>query len=720
MKSLGTIIIFFVFFCGTIMGYTINGRISSPTGEAIPAAHIYLPAEKTGTTADIEGYYTLEIGPGVHKFKVTAVGFRDIDTSLTISGDRELNFVMQSEAMIGDIVVVAASRVEQSILDTPVSTTVASGDILAERATTDIKDAIEHIPGVSINKYQISIRNSSGYSQGCGSRVTMLIDGVPVIAGDTGEIKWDALPTNAVSQVEVVKGAGSALYGSGSIGGTVNIVTKKPSKIISGANPNGELKIFSKLGVYDEPVWEEWNWTNKTLTLKNVGFLWGSKTTNSYYLATADITQSDGYRQGDDFIRGKSFLKYNHKFSDYKSITTFLNLGYEDRASYFQWESPKKALNTEPGRENDRVWSSKVFGALIYEDDIPSRHLFFTGKLYDIFSNWNSKIYNTDTEQYELEASRGNKIGADAQLIFTWDKQLISGGGEFAFMNNTSVTFGDHIGWGGAIFIQDEISYIHPVVFNIGGRFDLFWVDSANTDFFIGISPKSSIIYHLTENLTLRANLSSGFRIPTMAELFTRTNAGGIIRVEPNPDLEPERGYTTELGMSYAKNQYIFTGALFYNLYQNMIEPRPIYGFVFQFKNYHKVRIYGGEITGNLELGRLNLSGGYMFTSSVDLETDEKLPYRPDHSVTASMGYSIWDNLTLGTDFRYKSKPKYALFTNSPAVDKKVVDFYAKWVLGAFNISARVNNAFNYNYTEIENNIAPIRHFVLSLDYRVF
>jgi len=710
----------FLTFATIISAYTISGKISEKKGNPIPAAHIYLPSEQTGTTADIDGNYTIDVGPGVHKFEISALGYLNIDTSFNVSGDKVIDFIMHSQAMVGDVVVVSASRIEQSILDTPISTTVAKGDILSARATAGMDDAMKYIPGITMNKYQISIRNSSGYSQGCGSRVAMLIDGVPVTSGDTGEIKWDALPTNAVSQVEIVKGAGSALYGSGALGGVVNIVTLKPSKIFDGSGKSVELKVFSKFGAYDKPHWDDWVWTNRTLTLKGGGFLWGKKIGKTSYLATADMTQSDSYRQNDDFFRGKSFLKLHHDISDNRSITTFVNLAYEDRGSYFEWRSPEEALLSVVGRENDRVWSSKAFGALIYKGDNPAKHLFFQGKLYDIFNNWSSRIFNVNTQENEQEASKGNKIGADAQLIFTWNKQIISGGGEFSFLNNTSVTFGDHYGWGGAVYIQDELSYFHPLVIDLGGRFDLFWIDSSSTDFFIGVSPKVSAIYHITEHIAAHANLSSGFRIPNMAELFTRTNAGGVLRVEPNPDLEPEQGYTSEAGFNMANDKYILTCAAFYNFYSDMIEPTPIYGTLVKFTNFRRVQIYGAEISGNTRIGRLNFNGGYMFTSSTDMDSGDKLPYRPDHSVTLSAGYAVIDSLTLGADFRYKSKIGYGLYKADLVVDQKVLDLYSRWRIGPIAVSARVNNALNYNYTEIERNIAPIRHYVLSLEYDVF
>ena len=700
--------------------YTVSGTIRNAEGEPVPAAHIYIPAEQVGTAADLDGNFSFEVPAGTHRFKITAVGYEEIDTALTIFSDTTLRFVLKSEAIRGEKVVVTASRVEQSVLDVPITTTIAPGDVVSSQSITGFNEAMQHIPGVHMNKYQVSIRNTSGYSQGAGSRVVMLIDGVPVLSGDTGEIKWDALPTNVVSQVEVVKGAGSALYGSGAIGGVINIITLDPIHIYGSADFKGFLKVFSKVGMYDNPHWEQWRWSDKPLTMQNLGFLWGRANHKLYYYVTGDLTRSDGYREGDDFVRGKSFAKFKYQLGETKSITAFVDAAYEDRGSFFQWESPVHALSTEPGRENDRVWSGKLFSAVIYRGDKPQKHLFFTIRAYNLFNNWNSRLFNTNLGEYEREGSHSDKFGTDAQVVFSWDKQIFTCGAEACAVTNTSTMFGDHFGWGGAAFAQDEISYLHPLVFNIGGRFDFFWVDSASTDFFTGISPKISAIYHITEFMSVHASAASGFRMPTMAELFTRTNAGGVLRVEPNPDLKPERGYSSEIAVNYAKDGLVLTGAGFYNYFSDMIEPTPIYGTLVKFANLQRVEIKGAELTLSAKIGKASFSGGYLYTSSKDLDTGEKLPYRPEHNVKFSAEYELASWLALGGDFRYNSAPLYTLYKADPVVDAKVFDLFAKLNFGRFNLNFRVNNAGNYNYTVIERNIEPIRHFVLSAEYSIF
>ncbi len=119
----------------------------------------------------------------------------------------------------------------------------------------DLQEALEAAPGVHFIGSQINIRGSTGFTFGAGNKVLLLMDGVPVYASDTGEFNWDMLPPLDVEQIEVLKGAGSTLWGSSALGGVVNIITKDPSS-------TGKLMFSTSIGRYDEPAFGEWQWTD--------------------------------------------------------------------------------------------------------------------------------------------------------------------------------------------------------------------------------------------------------------------------------------------------------------------------------------------------------------------------------------------------------------------------------------------------------------------------
>ena len=105
--------------------------------------------------------------------------------------------------------------------------------------------------GIQFVNGQINIRGSTGYIQGLNSRVLLTVDGVPMNQGDRGGIDWDLLAVDEIESVDILKGAGSSLYGSAALGGVVNVTTRDV--------PNG---LHSRLrltgGAYADPPYAIW------------------------------------------------------------------------------------------------------------------------------------------------------------------------------------------------------------------------------------------------------------------------------------------------------------------------------------------------------------------------------------------------------------------------------------------------------------------------------
>ena len=127
-----------------------------------------------------------------------------------------------------DDVVISASKYEQKLGDVPVSMAVIKPALIENKATRDAQAIVEQVPGVQINENQVSIRGGSGWSYGAGSRVLVMVDGMPMLAGDANDIKWSAIPLENISQIEILKGASSVLYGSSALNGVINIRTQYP------------------------------------------------------------------------------------------------------------------------------------------------------------------------------------------------------------------------------------------------------------------------------------------------------------------------------------------------------------------------------------------------------------------------------------------------------------------------------------------------------------
>jgi iron complex outermembrane receptor protein len=195
--------------------------------------NVRLQGTVRGTTTGVRGEYRI---PDVSAGKVTLVfslvGYlREIRTDVIVEEGKEtvLDVAMTGSTIQTEQVVVTAGKREQSLQDVPVSISVLDAAEISQRNSTSLEDALRYIPGVNMTGTQVNIRGSSGYSLGAGSRVLMLLDGIPFLAGDTGELNFESVPMGQVDRIEVVKGASSALYGSNALGGVVNIITKPTS-----------------------------------------------------------------------------------------------------------------------------------------------------------------------------------------------------------------------------------------------------------------------------------------------------------------------------------------------------------------------------------------------------------------------------------------------------------------------------------------------------------
>jgi iron complex outermembrane receptor protein len=121
-------------------------------------------------------------------------------------------------------------------------------DAIRMRSVTSLDQALENAAGFGVIDGQIDLRGSTGFNWAAGSRVLMMVDGHPLINGDTGGINWDVVPVEEVEKVEIVKGAGSALYGSNAMAGMVNVITRDPSSI-------PETRARLTWGFYDTPAY---------------------------------------------------------------------------------------------------------------------------------------------------------------------------------------------------------------------------------------------------------------------------------------------------------------------------------------------------------------------------------------------------------------------------------------------------------------------------------
>ncbi len=715
----------------------VDGMITDENGDPLPGANISLTGTGKGASTNLDGeYIIIGLEPGNYEFKVTMMGYESTSQDVTLVADRKISFRLLPKAFMSQPVIVTASRTEQRLQVSPVSTCVIDAEQISERNFLSADEAMRFVPGVTMSDDQVSIRNSTGYAKGVGARVLLLVDGVPMLAGDTGEIKWDALPIGQIQQMEVVKSAGSALYGSNAMGGVINIITRKPDKTAT-------YKITTEFGIWDKPAYEAWEWSDHTRTFHRIGVEHSRKIGDVGLILSLEEKQNESYRQGDSYMRGQFFGKVVWELEGAKKLTFFTNIAYEDHGTALVWKGQSSALECDSTNIDDRVYSSKVQVNSIYEGSSHGGKRNWNIKGY---ANWyfNDSFLSDGNGGYDLLFSKNIKSGIDGQYtVVPLDGHRLTGGGDFSSSFINTNMFGDRSGFGGALFIQDEIHSFDPLLATVGVRGDLFHVNADESYFgetYGQINPKLGLVYKISENIAARGNVGTGFRIPTMAELFSELRVAGLVSVEPNPYLRAEQAYSAEAGMNWFFGRQTLDFAIFSNWYTNMIEAVPTgVGNQVKFDNIQDARIFGIETNLRWNMGsatrwlfndritdvlnRADFNANYMFTEAINItESDStgetvELPYRPEHSFVLSANIDYWEHGTLTLDGRYASETHFALYPYDETVDQRVIDVANKFNYNSFILQLKVSNLLNWNYLEIDRNIAPIRHFSVSLSY---
>jgi outer membrane receptor for ferrienterochelin and colicins len=206
--------------------------IDLTTGEHIPYATVAIKGTTIGCAADGTGHYKINnIPEGDHILVVTAIGYGTVEMLYTAKKGKseERNFSLIESVTLVDEVVVSATRNESNRRHTATVVNVSSAKLFEGTASSSLSEAMNFQPGLRVETTcgncgapQLRINGLEGqYSQ-------ILLDSRAIFSSLAGVYGLDLMPVAMVERVEVIRGGGSALFGSSAIGGIVNIITKDP------------------------------------------------------------------------------------------------------------------------------------------------------------------------------------------------------------------------------------------------------------------------------------------------------------------------------------------------------------------------------------------------------------------------------------------------------------------------------------------------------------
>ncbi|MGB1207271.1 MAG: TonB-dependent receptor [Chitinophagales bacterium] len=706
---------------------TLKGYITdAETNERLLGVNI-VSENKEGTVTDIDGNYELQLQAGTQTVTFSYIGYQNIKKEFTlIEGSiLEANIAMTEEKRQLDVMVVSASQYEKRIAEETVSIDVIQDYIIENNNTRDLAEAVQTIPGVNIVDGQATIRGGSGYAYGTGSRVQVLVDDMPLLTGDFSEVRWEFVPMEQAEQIEVIKGASSVLYGSSALNGVISVQTG-----FAKSKPETKISLFQ--GFYFNPRNDSIKWWNN----RHRPMFSGMFFSNRQKIGNLDLVMGGNYKYEKSYLKDgdNKHFRFNVKTRYIHPKNQRLHFGINANALYQHWgrfflfnslDEPYQGAISD-----DRYSLVTIDPYVSYRTESGWQHKLKT-RLYNItryrqsgFRTHNSNLFYSEYQiQKRLPFGMSITAGGVASLIWGY---------------NVAYNDGNPVGsYSGGAYgqVEQKVGRLNLVA---GARYEVNATDVALLDS-LGIEDTYTPLvirlganYRITENTFMRFSYGQGYRSPSIVERFIEDKIpyeGLDLKLFPNPELVPEKGWNAEIGV---KQGYNFANkvsgyldlALFWSEINNMTEFTFVNydGIGFQTQNVEGARIAGWEISGSseIELGEATarLYGGFTFNypsdmrvdtslkmymnnlvqswSSVDSLSDALLKYRfrKVGRLDAELEYK---KLTIGYNFAFNGRMEKVdeIFTLLPNFG--VEEFAAKYPKGSYISNARILYAINEN-----------------------
>jgi len=702
--------------------FSISGYVTDTTLN-VPIIHSTVQIEKTsyGTYTNKSGNFSLNSIPkGKYTIIASAIGYETQKINLDLSSDTVIYFLLSTITFKTNDIIITANKQFQSLQEISNSAYVIDQKSFNTSNQFNFEQILKTVPGVEVYDENVSIRGSDGFDFGIGSRTLMMLDGIPLMSGDNGDLKFNIIPFSNIDRIEIVKGAGSALYGTSAIGGVINLISAEPGQ-------KGIFLFDSFYGEYNKPTYDSWKYSSSPTKKYGVQASYGKKFGQLGMIVSGNFLRDESYRLYDDSYQYSGFTELTYDFTRASKLKIYGLYSAADNADWVYWNSLDSATRPPTSTNLDsRFISSKSMIAANF-NQIFSGKMFLNFKTSAFFTHF-ANNYSPDEQDYRQ--SDALTLFNELQLTNHFNDWLLLTSG-ISFTNNTidASMYGDQLQQIYSAYSQAELSYIKNLIITAGFRLD--YERGRNFDDNFEISPKIGLNYKLFENLRLRGSIGKGFRAPTIAERFASIAYQGF-RVKENLRLTPEDSWSFEVGTNYT-NDALFPFeidlTLFDNEFYNLIEPAfTDQAFTtIEFQNLTRARIQGIDLMLRMQLlPSLGLQTSLTYLDPRDLTLDEVLKFRSKVLSISSLDFKLM-NFNIRLNYNYTSKvekiDEKAAFQVKDAdarVPIHIVDLFLTYnleniVRRNLEISLNFYNLLNYYYTYMIGNLGPTRLIGMSL-----
>lgn len=552
-----------------IVGHVRN----TETQEFLPRVLVEVLGTNITVRTDVTGHFMLKNLPvGKLRVRVAVPGYEPQVHELTTTSDATLvsDFEIKPiDVALGDVVVSSTRNVTKRRL-APTLVNVLDAKIFDRTQSSFLSQALKYQPGVRVEDNcqncgfsQVRINGLDGpYSQ-------ILVDSRPVYSALAGVYGLEQIPTNMVERIEVLRGGGSALFGSSAIAGVINVITKDP--VASSASVSHEIRGIGGLNTFENTT--NLNATYVTDNNKLGITIFGQLHHRSPY----DFT-GDGYSEMPKLDGSNVGMRAFFRLSDYSKITAELHNTREFRRGGDNFdEEPHNAHITEQLRHNN------LTGSVNYNFVSPDAHhrinayasfmkvqreSYYGGGEFTV-NQFLTKINDDPTsfsaddavEMRKRMMSYGRTNGMTnvlgAQYALDFDKFLFMPSQLTVGLESTHDNLEDKSGFRKAFLKQDVTTnslYLQNEwknemwSFLLGGRLDKHTLVKKAI-----FSPRANVRFNPTKDIVLRANYSAGFRAPQVfdEDLHVDNAGGDLIIIENAADLHEERSNSFSLSADW-------------------------------------------------------------------------------------------------------------------------------------------------------------------------
>ncbi|MGE0090424.1 MAG: TonB-dependent receptor [Bacteroidales bacterium] len=706
MKTIKLLLFLFISAPVFSQNMELKGVISDvQTNEKLNSVHLQLIDEmghQFNSITNLQGEFMInKLASGNYKLTATYLGYKKFDLAIVIQSKEFLEIKLERESITLGEVVVSSVKHDQIIKEVAAPLEIVDRKQIESSSSVTVSDVLQQEPGVAVSRDGVW---ATGVNiRGLGEqRIVMMVDGNRIETATDLMASLTFFDVDDIDRIEVIKGASSSLYGTGAMGGIVNVISKDG---YFNSTPYFNGSFNSGFGSVNE-------FFTRKLTVNSGSDRWFVRLTGALRDA-GDIKTPNGTIQNSQFsdesislsaglsLFDNHTLKINYQYFDANDVGIPGGLAFPGPATATYADAKREMFSANYEIKNIstnfKSLNIKYYNQFISRDVelLPNSSVITPTRIttpelttpvgdhttngFQVQSNWsfssnNNFIAGIDAWQRNVLTSREKYIRVD----------VLNTSGDTIATNN--LVRGEtpmpesSFGTAGIYFQNEQKMLNNDLKVIVGGRFDgvrianeqAFDYDylitngvrndtppnqritfEKNEEYKSSWSANVGLLYAVAKDMDLSFNAGRSFRAPSLEESFKYIDLGNMVRLG-DPNLDPEKGYSLDLGYRIWKPNFHFKISGFINWLSDMIVEVPG-EFIYTYttgtvdtipalinSNVDEARLYGVDVNFEYNFYKpFTLYGLGSFVRGEDTKNDKSLPLIPPVNGRLGLRYEL-------------------------------------------------------------------------------